>query len=91
VANLGNYPKLWENWVISELAKQNIQTGAKKNLYFWRSRSGSEIDLIVKGGEKISAYEIKWSGQKVKDRAFRQRYQTQVRVIDSLRPLVELE
>jgi len=31
-----------------------------KNLYFWRSRVGSEVDLVLKENEKISAYEIKW-------------------------------
>jgi len=41
---------LWENWVVAEFAKQNMLAGQKKSLYFWRSRTGSEVDLVVKEG-----------------------------------------
>jgi len=81
--------KLWENWVVAEFAKQNLQEGSPKNLYFWRSRSGSEIDLVIKEGEKIKAYEIKWSGKNAASRAFSERYKIKVKVIDNSRPLVE--
>jgi len=51
---------LWENWVIAEFAKKNLLEGQLKNLYFWRTRSGSEIDLVIKGNDIFKAYEIKW-------------------------------
>lgn len=82
--------KLWENWVVAEFAKQNLQEGSPKNLYFWRSRAGSEIDLVTKEGEEIRAYEIKWSGKKAATRAFSEHYKIKVKVIDSSRPLIEL-
>ncbi len=46
----GDIGALWENWVISEIAKHNALNGFRKNLYFWRTRSGSEVDLVIKKG-----------------------------------------
>ncbi len=51
---------LWENWIIAELAKINLLNDQRQNFYFWRSRAGSEVDLVVKENDKILAYEIKW-------------------------------
>lgn len=79
--------QLWENWVVAEFAKHNLLFGRKKNLYFWRSRAKSEVDLIVKEGEDLSAYEIKWKKQKVNKRAFESQYKVKVRIIDSGNPL----
>lgn len=79
--------QLWENWVIAEFAKHNLLFGRKKNLYFWRSRAKSEVDLIVKEGEKISAYEIKWKKQNINKRAFEDQYKVRVKIIDSGNPL----
>ena len=80
---------LWENWVVAEAAKENIQMELGKSLYFWRSRAGSEVDLIVKDGEKIKAFEIKWSHrQKASTRAFRDRYGVGVKVITSRFPVI---
>ena len=81
---------LWENWVVAEFAKQNMLTGQTKNLYFWRSRTGSEVDLIVKEGEKISAYEIKWKDKKTVSRAFTAKYGVAVKTITSAHPLIKL-
>ncbi|MGQ9554343.1 MAG: ATP-binding protein [Anaerolineae bacterium] len=80
--------KLWENWVIAEIAKWNLLIGQRKELYFWRSRAGSEVDLVIKEGETLRAYEIKWSRQKVRTRAFTEHYQVPVEVITSEHPLV---
>lgn len=54
---------LWENWVVAEFFKRNWLLGGYADLYFWRSRHGTEIDLIVKRGEKMEAFEIKWQGR----------------------------
>lgn len=79
---------LWENWVVAEVAKQNIQTETRKHLYFWRSRAGSEVDLVIKDGEKIKAFEIKWSPrQKAKAKAFKDHYGVDVKMITSNSPL----
>src|SRR3989344_3313775 len=52
--------KIWENWIIAEFAKKNLLSGNLKRLHFWRSRIGSEVDLVVKNiiSGKIKAYEI---------------------------------
>lgn len=79
---------LWENWVVAEVAKENIQMGTNKSLYFWRSRAGSEVDLVVKDGSKIKAFEIKWSSRrKVKAKAFKDRYGVDVKMITSDFPI----
>ncbi len=73
---------LWENWVIAEFAKRNLLEGQPNNLYFWRTMSGSEVDLVVKGSNTFKAYEIKWSKTKaINGRAFSNRYNISVEVI----------
>ena len=58
--------KLWENYLISERFKKNLNENSDKNLYFWRTYSKQEIDLIETEGDKILAFEIKWGSKKVK-------------------------
>lgn len=66
---------LWENWVIAEFAKRNLMQGLNQNLYFWRTRDGSEVDLVVKDSKGLKAFEIKWSAKKGSARAsFRDKY-----------------
>ncbi len=85
-SDIGN---LWEDWVVAEVAKENIQREVKKSLYFWRSRAGSEVDLVVKDGEKIRAFEIKWSPRrKAGIRAFTDRYGVDVEMITSNSPVI---
>ena len=55
--------RLWENFLIAERRKLHLHTRARVDSRFWRTHSGSEIDLIEEGGGTISAWEIK-SGQK---------------------------
>jgi uncharacterized protein len=81
---------LWENWVIAEFAKENVLRGGRKKLFFWRSRSGSEVDLIVQADQQLKAYEIKWKRRRPATRAFAARYEVEVQVIDRTHPLVEL-
>ena len=82
--------RLWENWVIAEVAKQNLLSGRRQELYFWRSRAGSEVDLVIKEGEVLRALECKWSGRKAASRAFSEHYGVPVEVVTSDRPLVTL-
>ncbi|MDR2907129.1 MAG: ATP-binding protein [Bacteroidales bacterium] len=58
--------KLWENYIISERMKKNLNENSDKNLYFWRTYSKQEIDLIETDGDKISAFEIKWGDKQPK-------------------------
>lgn len=74
---------LWENWVIAEFMKNNLLNDERKNIYFWRSRSLSEVDLVVKDGDNLSAYEIKWKKSKAANRAFEDQYGVKVKLINS--------
>ena len=74
---------LWENWVIAEVAKRNALLGAPAELFFWRTRAQSEVDLVVKQGEVLQAFEIKWSGRRVSGRAFCDAYGVEVAPIRS--------
>jgi len=51
---------LWENYLISERVKKNFNENSDKQLYFWRTYDGQEIDLIETYGDKIAAFEFKW-------------------------------
>jgi predicted AAA+ superfamily ATPase len=51
---------LWENYLISERIKKNLNENVQKELYFWRTYAGQEIDLLEVSGDEIAAFEIKW-------------------------------
>lgn len=77
---------LWENWVIAEAAKRNALLGSPAELFFWRTRAQSEVDLVVKQGDKLRGFEIKWSPQRVSGRAFRDAYGVEVEPVHSDNP-----
>ena len=74
---------LWENWVIAEAAKHNLLHGCPSELFFWRSRAQSEVDLIVRTGDELRAFEIKWQPRHVTARAFAGMYGIEVKLISS--------
>ena len=51
---------VWENYLISERLKKNLNENSNKELYFWRTYDGQEIDLIEVNHDKMSAFELKW-------------------------------
>ena len=55
---------LFETWIIGELLKARYNAGETSNLYFWRDRSGHEVDLLIDHGTHLSPLEIK-SGQTI--------------------------
>jgi predicted AAA+ superfamily ATPase len=77
---------LWENWVIAEVAKRNALLGSPAELFFWRTRAQSEVDLVVKQASGLQAYEIKWSPRRVSGRAFRDAYNVEVEPIRADNP-----
>ncbi|MCX6550077.1 MAG: ATP-binding protein [Acidobacteria bacterium] len=79
---------LWENWVIAEVAKRNILLGSPAELFFWRSRAQSEVDLVVKQANGLQAFEIKWSPRRVSGRAFRDAYGVEVEPVRPDNPFV---
>jgi len=74
---------LFESWVIAEVAKQNLMSGGKLDLHFWRNTDGSEVDLIVRGTDTFKAYEVKWSKSNAtpSTRAFSNAYDIPVEVV----------
>lgn len=81
-ANRSDIGSLWENWIVSEFAKKIFLEGNIKKMYFWRTKIGSEVDLVIKNGNgDVSAFEIKWRGNKV-IKAFTFRYNVPVNLIN---------
>jgi len=81
---------LWENWVVAEFAKQNLLAGQQKNLYFWRSKAGSEVDLVIKENENLKAFEIKWQKKSTIQKAFKRKYGIKVEVINKDKPIFRI-
>lgn len=79
---------LWENWVVAEVAKRNLLQGNTSELFFWRSRAQSEVDLVVKTGDSLQAFEIKWRRSRSAHRAFSDLYGMDVQTMDSTDPFV---
>ena len=72
---------LWQNWVIAEVAKQNALLGAPAELFFWRTRAQSEVDLVVQQAGGLRVFEVKWSPHRRSGRAFRDAYRVEVEPI----------
>ena len=51
---------LWENYLISERIKKNLNENESKDFYFWRTYDAQEIDLLEVKGDEIAAFEFKW-------------------------------
>lgn len=56
--------ELWENWAITERYKLHKTTLDRREHYFWRLKSGAEIDLVEDSSGKLSAYEFKVKAKK---------------------------
>jgi predicted AAA+ superfamily ATPase len=55
---------IWENYLIGERIKKNLNEKTGKEFYFWRTYDGQEIDLIEVEDDKISAFEFnKWGNK----------------------------
>jgi len=52
---------IFENAVISEMVKKEYSRGIKPEMYYWRSQSGKEIDLLMPVDGEITPFEIKLS------------------------------
>jgi uncharacterized protein len=50
---------LFENMMVSEMAKYFTNLGEEPPLSYWRDKSGREIDLLIEQGNEIRAFEIK--------------------------------
>jgi predicted AAA+ superfamily ATPase len=79
---------VWENWVIAEMAKRNVLLGSPCELFFWRSRTQAEVDLVVKGESGLRAFEIKWNPHRAGSAAFRAAYGVNIEPIGPDNPFV---
>jgi predicted AAA+ superfamily ATPase len=52
---------LFENLIMSDLAKNYYNRAEKLPLYFWRDSTGNEIDCLIEEGNTTKIAEIKWS------------------------------
>jgi hypothetical protein len=52
---------LFENLVVAELYKRFLQRGEEPPLYFWRTASGNEVDLVVETQDTLIPLEVKAS------------------------------
>jgi uncharacterized protein len=52
---------LMENLMIIELLKSRLNRGLRSNLFYWRDRTGNEIDLLLDQSDAVVPVEIKSS------------------------------
>ncbi len=52
---------IFENAMVSEMMKDKYASGVRPELYFWRSRSGMEVDIIIPNNGQQIPCEIKLS------------------------------
>lgn len=64
---------LFENFIISEIIKQNSYLDKNFNLYYWRTKQGSEVDLVLEAEGQLIGIEIKYGRNKA-NKAFKNRY-----------------
>ena len=50
---------VFEGMVVTELIKQRTNAGLPVNIYYWRDKTGHEIDVIIDNGNKLLPIEIK--------------------------------
>ncbi|MBI3459170.1 ATP-binding protein [Candidatus Azambacteria bacterium] len=66
---------LFENFFISERLKQYQRLSNQIRPHFWRTKDGSEIDLVEESYNELRAFECKWNGvSSVKTRAWNNTY-----------------
>lgn len=52
---------IFENLVVAEFIKSNLNAGKLPNCYFYRDSRGTEVDLVQQQGNEFGLYEIKSS------------------------------
>jgi predicted AAA+ superfamily ATPase len=56
------YGALFENWIISEIRKNNFNAAQNDGIYYLRDSTGNEVDIIIERDGELVAIEIKASG-----------------------------
>jgi len=52
--------QVWENFVVAERMKYLRYVYGYGNLYFWRTHTGAELDLVEERDGQLVGYECKW-------------------------------
>lgn len=65
--------RLFENFIMSEFVKYNLYSGGGLSINYWRTKSGSEVDLVLSKGKTVTAVEIKYGAGSL-SQAFRNRF-----------------
>ena len=66
---------LWENFIIGEIKKRQVDILNSHNLHFWRTYDQQEIDLVEVVNGRLLATEIKWQKlRKSPPKAWRESY-----------------
>src|SRR3989344_992335 len=66
---------LWENWVIAEIMKLRYTYRRHEDLFFWRSRHDSNVELVVKQGSALHQFAVRFDPHAVgHSRSFAQMY-----------------
>lgn len=76
------YGSLFENLAITEILKARLNAGKDPNTYFYREKTGLEVDALTINGQNISLYEIK-SGS-----TYRQEYSKNINLLSAKIPNV---
>lgn len=50
---------LFENLVVCELLKERFNAGESDNLFYWRDKTGNEVDIIAENEGNLTAIELK--------------------------------
>lgn len=64
IENRTDVGQLWENFVIAERLKQCAYKQSFTQSWFWRTRTGNEIDYLEETDGTLHAYELKWNTHK---------------------------
>ncbi len=76
--------KLWENWVMAEIWKQSRTYNRQEDLFFWRSRNDSTVDLVVKKDGKLYPFDIRFNSNDARPSlSFERAYKAQPKTIHS--------
>ncbi len=52
---------LWENYIVSEVWKKKKYDNYYSRMYFWRTQTQQEVDIVFEENTEMTAIEIKWN------------------------------
>src|SRR4030042_3886233 len=58
---------LFESFVLSEIIKYKLNKGLQPHCYYWRDRTGNEVDCIMENNKSLLSIEVKFSKTIVDD------------------------